>query len=270
MSGVAWSEIIGLFLIPPGIVVLVSVLGLILHVKWSGVGALILAIGTAALVALSLPMTAHRLMAGLEAYATPIDPSIRHAGKNVQAIVVLGAGRYSDAPEYGGDTVGPADLVRLRYAAWLQRRTGLPILVTGGSPFGERTSEADLMRDVLTEDFHATVKWTEGRSRNTWENARYSRAILAAAKIDNVYLVTNAWHMRRAAWSFESNGIAVAPAPTGFFTIGPRYSGLLGYLPSPEGLFISGLALRERIGFIWYNLVHNALPTSGQHAATAP
>ncbi len=48
--------------------------------------------------------------------------------------MVLGGGRYRDAPEYGNDTVGEYTLVRLRYAAKLHRETGFPLLVTGGRP----------------------------------------------------------------------------------------------------------------------------------------
>ncbi len=271
MNGPPWSDIVSLFLIPPGLIILISVFGFVMHVKWSWVGAAILGLSTAGLIALALPMTGHQLMLPLESYASPIDPSIKQADKDVGAIVVLGAGRYADAPEYGGDTVGPTDLVRLRYAAWLQRSTGLPILVSGGSPFNDASSEASLMKKSLTEDFHAQVKWVEGKSRTTWENARYCHDVLTAAGIGHVYLVTNAWHMRRATWSFESNGIEVTPAPTGFVTLGQKYTGILGYLPSAEGMEISSTALRERLGFIWYNFVHGSPPaTTGANKVSAP
>ncbi|MDA8363494.1 MAG: YdcF family protein [Gammaproteobacteria bacterium] len=256
MISTTWTSAIALLILPPGVIILVIVLGLLLHVKRPWVGATVIGLATAALVALSLPQTGRDLMASLEAYAPPLSPTLTKPGKNIQAIVVLGGGRYSSAPEYGGDTVGPIDLVRLRYAAWLQRRTGLPILVSGGSRGGQSVSEAALMRNCLEQDFGARVRWVEGQSRTTWENARYSRRLLAAAKIRNVYLVTNAWHMRRAAWAFDANGIEATPAPTGFATLGPRYSGLLGYLPSAKGLMLSATALRERLGFIWYNLVY--------------
>ncbi len=257
MIDTLWTTVIALLLVPPGVIILVGVLGLLLHVKRPWAGAAVIGIGIAALIALSLPLTGHELMTGLEVYAPPLSPSLKKPGKNIHAIVVLGSGRYANAPEYGGDTVGSTDLVRLRYAAWLQHRTGLPILVSGGSPFGEAAPEADLMRKSLVQDFGAHVKWVEGKSRTTWENARYSRTLLVAAGIRHVYLVTNAWHMRRAAWAFETNGIEVTPAPTGFATLGAKYSGLLGYIPSAMGLELSATALRERLGFLWYNITHS-------------
>ncbi len=263
MNGADWTSVVSLLLLPPGGIIVVLVLGLLLHVKRPWLGAAVIGLGTAALIVLSLPLTGHDLMAGLETYAPALSPSLKKAGKNIQAIVVLGSGRYSNASEYGGDTVGRTDLLRLRYAAWLQRRTGLPILVSGGSPFGESVSEADLMQQCLTQDFGAHVRWVEGKSRTTWENARYTRQLLTAAKIGHVYLVTSAWHMRRAQWAFETNGIDVTPAPTGFATLGAKYSGLLGYLPSTKGLSMSAIALRERLGFLWYNLVHTSPITAG-------
>ena len=45
------------------------------------------------------------------------------------------------SPEWGGDTVSPITLQRARYGAWLARRSGLPVLVTGASSgIGEATA----------------------------------------------------------------------------------------------------------------------------------
>ncbi len=61
------------------------------------------------------------------------------------------------------------------------RATGLPILVSGGSPYATRTSEAAQMKAVLEQDFRTEVKWAEEKSFDTFENARYARRLLAAA-----------------------------------------------------------------------------------------
>jgi uncharacterized SAM-binding protein YcdF (DUF218 family) len=177
------------------------------------------------------------------------------------AIVVLGSGRYAEAPEYGAeDTVNALGLERLRYAAFLQRKTGLPILVSGGAPGGEDTAEAAHMQAVLSTDFHANVKWVEIESRTTMENARYSQLLLAAAKIQHVYLVTHAWHMRRAALAFESVGIKVTPAPTGFHTLGRTAREYSAYLPSASGIYSTSVALHEYLGYIWYGLNEDKKP----------
>jgi uncharacterized SAM-binding protein YcdF (DUF218 family) len=66
------------------------------------------------------------------------------------AIVVPGAGTCFNAPEYGGDTVNRFALERLRYAAALHRKSGRPILVSGGRPAGNDVAEAVQMKTRLT------------------------------------------------------------------------------------------------------------------------
>ena len=109
------------------------------------------------------------------------------------------------------------------------------------------------MKKVLADEFKANVKWQERQSRNTAENARFSQAMLADAKITHVYLVTHAWHMRRAARAFESAGIKVTPAPTGFISQGQKSNQVYDYLPSSWGLHATSLAIRERLAFAWYD-----------------
>ena len=98
-------------------------------------------------------------------------------------IVVLGGGKYYNAPEYtSADTVSEPTLVRLRYAAWLHRQTGKPILVSGGSPEGSSVSEGQAMKAVLENEFKVPVAWTEDKSFNTFENAHASRASAEMAR----------------------------------------------------------------------------------------
>ena len=47
--------------------------------------------------------------------------------------MILGGGLRRSAPEYGGDTLGRLTLERLRYGAMLAKRTGLPVMVSGGT-----------------------------------------------------------------------------------------------------------------------------------------
>jgi hypothetical protein len=154
-----------LLFFPPGINIVIAVLGLALWNKRRRAAVMILAGDTALLYVFSLPFTAWALMSALQTF----PPLNTQAVKNgtAQAIVVLGAGRYSDAPEYGGDTVSRFELERLRYGAHLQRLTHLPLMLVGGIAKAEegRTPEALLMKEAATEDFGMDVTWTETRSR---------------------------------------------------------------------------------------------------------
>ncbi|MGH8750374.1 MAG: YdcF family protein [Burkholderiales bacterium] len=175
---------------------------------------------------------------------------LRQHDTSAQAIVVLGAGTSLQAPDYGGDTVNRLGLERLRYAAKLYRATQKPILVAGGSPQGSALSEAAQMKGVLTDEFRVPVQWEETASRTTYENALRVREILKAAGINRIYLVTHAWHMRRAVLAFESADFSVIPAPTGF--AGPVYAAV--YLPTPQGLTMSYLFMHEALGWLWYQI----------------
>lgn len=264
-----WPQIVEMLVTPPGIVVVLLLVAFLGYLRSHWIGSTLLALGIFVLIVLSLPSTGRLLLSGLENFAKPPElVPMADSGPQAhlfvskadikdppQAIVVLGARRYADAPEYDfQDTVGPLGLERVRYAAWLQRKTGLPILVSGGAPGGEKTAEADHMQAVLTDEFKASVKWVERQSRNTIENAQLSRKLLADAKIHHVYLVTQAWHMRRAMSAFESAGIQVTPAPTGFQNLTNREREETAYFPSAWGMSLTSLALRERLAFWWLDM----------------
>ncbi|MFQ5935111.1 MAG: YdcF family protein [Acidiferrobacterales bacterium] len=252
-----WQQLVALFLLPPGLLIATAILGFVLYLKWKWLGAMVIGLSIAVLAAISLPLTSRQLTAALEASSPPLyEDAFDEVRQQAKAIVVLGAGRYAQAPEYGSDTVSRFALERVRYAAYLQRRTGLPILISGGAPGGERVSEAELMRKVLQRDFKITPRWLETRSRNTMENAILVNHLLKRRGIDQVLLVTHAWHMPRALWAFREAGLQVIAAPMGFNTLGKRERSIYGYLPTAGGLYWSSVALRERLGAAWYKIVY--------------
>lgn len=233
-------------LMPPGILILLMAGGLALRRTRPRLGTNLVRGGLTLLYILSMPLTSDALLSALEDRA----PAAGDGG--AAAIIVLGGGKSHAAPEYGGDTLLGATLVRLRYAAHLQRRTGLPILVSGGSPEGSAQSEAELMQRALQNEFSVPVRWAEGGSANTLENARMSYRMLAAENIRSVYLVTHAWHMPRARLAFEAAGFQVIPAATAYTT---RYrTTILDFLPDARALRDSALFFHEIIGIVWYRL----------------
>lgn len=263
-----WQEIVALFLLPPGLLIVIAMMGFIVYSKWKSLGIFTIGLSLALLLALSVPLTSRQLTASLESFTEPLYPdALDEVRKQAQAIVVLGGGRYADAPEYGSDTVNNITLERVRYGAHLHKQTRLPVLVSGGTPHGENVPEAALMDKVLQRDYKITSKWQESRSRNTLENAILTSQLLKAAKIEHVLLVTHAWHMRRAMWSFQRTGLRVTAAPTGFTTLGKRERGVYGYLPSAKGLFWSNVALRERLGHWWYRMTYEPGKLEAQIAA---
>jgi len=247
------AKAVGLLLLPPGFIIVIALLGLALRRRWPTVGGTLVVLAIVALTALSLPITARQLLAVLEDGVKPLPAE----GWQAQAIIVLGGGRLEAAPEYRGDTVSAATLERLRYGARLQRATGLPLLVSGGSVYGEKVPEAELMRQALEQDFQVTPKWVEGQSRNTYQNAAYSKTILAATGVQRVVLVTHASHMPRAEWAFRQVGFETVSAPTGFETVDDNRR-LIDFMPSAHGLHQSSRALHEYLGLWWYQLRYRA------------
>ena len=242
------AKLLSAALLPPFNLILLATLGLLLLMFRRSAGLLLLAASVAGLFLVCLPAVGTTLAGILEHRYSQAPLDLR----GEQAIVILGAGSYAAAPEYGGDTVAAATLERLRWGARLHRLSELPVMVCGGSPFGTATSEAAQMKAALNEDFHTAVKWIEDKSFNTLEGARYARGQLAAASINRIALVTHAMHMRRAHLAFEQAGFNVIDAPTAFSALRPP--GILNYLPSPRGLELSYAFLYEVIGLGWYHV----------------
>ena len=237
------KKFLSALVLPPLGLLLMAMVGAILLRRRPRLGGVLAAVGLLGLLLLSLPPTPRWLMAGLEPEAPVSDQALAGA----QAIVILAGGNYYDAPEYGGrDTVGRYTLERLRYGARLQRRTGLPLLVSGGAPGGGRP-EAETMKEVLERDFQVPVTWTETASRDTAENAAFAATLLRQAGIRRIVLVSHGWHMRRAVGLFQRQGLEVAAAATGFTTAAPAAS---LSLPSAAALERSSIALHEWLGYL--------------------
>jgi len=242
------TNLISAFLLPPLSLFVVAGIGLWLWHKRPFIARTLITLAFVTLWLLSTPYVSDALMHSLEG-----EPYVTDTQKPLaDAIVVLGGGTYFHAPEYGGDTINHATLERLRFAAKLQRETGKPILVTGGKPRGNNISEGAQMRQVLEKEFNVPVKWVEGESDNTLENARLSYKVLKEAGITRIYLVTHAWHMPRSVQAFQSAGFQVVPAPTAYTT---RYeTTLLTFIPRADALLDSSWFFREMIGMLWYQL----------------
>lgn len=245
-------------ILPPTSLFVVIVIGLALWRPFPRAGRVVAATGLAALAILSSNAGAGFFVRPLERMTTPL---LAPESAGAQAIVVLAAGRLQDAPEYGErDIPDYIALARLRYAAHLQRRTGLPLLVSGGNgssgadpkPEDRAYTKADAMATALREDFGVPVQWVEGNSRDTGENASYSAALLRKDGVKRVLLVTDAMHMARARSVFERAGLEVVDAPTMFFSDQAR--GLRAWLPSAEGMRRSWYAVYELLGIGWYRL----------------
>lgn len=223
--------------LPPAGPLLLAALGAWLAARRRPSGWLLLIAGLASLWLLSTPLVADALAHGAQRYAAldlshPVD---------AQAIVILGGGEERPAaPEYRGEpAAGLGLLERVAYGAYLAQRTALPVLVSG------TRNEALAMQASLAR-WHVATRWTEDRSRDTFQNAQFSAPLLKAAGVTRILLVTDAEHEWRAAHEFEAAGLTVVPAPDEVWT--PRPFGLLRCVPDAAALSRSRQALYEMLG----------------------
>lgn len=171
------------------------------------------------------------------------------------AVLVLGGGSRADVPELASSPdLNELSLQRLRYGVWLARRLHAPLGFSGGvAPLGEkgRLPEAQLAQRVATEEFGLPLRWAEGNSRNTLENARLSLPLLQAAGVKRVVLVTHVMHLPRSLRAFQaqaSGGIEVIPAGIDYRADGPSSWG--DYLPGTPGFKRNRYVWTEWLGLL--------------------
>ncbi len=243
------KKLLAALMLPPVLPLLPIALGLLALRRRPRLGLALAWTGVALNLLLILPSSVSWLVAQVE-YRPSLD---RTRLPEAQAIVVLGAGKRTHAPEFGGETVNRLALERLRYAAALARETGLPVLVSGGASVGD-TPEAHLMQALLRDEYGVPPRWVETASRDTRENARLSALQLHAAGVRRILLVTHAMHMNRARPEFEAAGLEVIPAPTAWLGGAdiPGDPQPLPALPSQNTAYAAWFALHELFGQLAY------------------
>ena len=235
------------FLMPPAVLILLSLAGALLALRWRGFGVVLVILSSAALYLLATPLVASTLLHEVE-LGIPESAELSSA----QAIVVLGAAVHLGNGASAPDTLGPLSLERVVYAAEAYRRLQLPVAVSGGRVYPAQTAEAVLMRAALDRDFGVPVAWSDDQSRTTYENAFYTARLVNPERIAAVVVVTHAWHLPRALWAFERAGLHALPWPVPRDFV--RLRRIDDVLPSIAALHDSAYALHEMIGLLYYRL----------------
>ncbi len=235
-------------LVPPISLLYLALVGLLIGRRYQRPGRVLAWFGALGLLILAMPPVSGGLLVALE-QGLPMTPP---QGEPPQAIVILGGDVDRDGGPQSMPRPGALSLERELAGALLARRTGLPILVTGGRLRASEPPVAVLMADSLEHDFLVPVRWVEQTSHDTWENAHFSAPVLREQGIDSVYLVTQAWHMRRAVVAFRRAGMKVTPAPTFLDRVPARFA--TDFVPRAGSWQASYFAFHEWIGWVWYVL----------------
>lgn len=239
--------------LPPGNLILFLLLAWLLRKRLPRLAGLVFVLALGSLYLLCLPITTNQLARTLENQPVLSQSHWSALAAEADALVILGGGRESADPAWRTDQPSLFAAQRLRYAARIQRTSGLPVLVSGGQPFDQPPSEARIMADSLQHDFGIPVNWLEEQSRTTLENAEYSARILLPTGHSRIVLVTDAWHMQRSRWSFEQAGFTVLPAPQGFYSTRQNLP-LGGWLPDSRAFWQNSQLLHEWQGLAVYRL----------------
>lgn len=190
------------------------------------------------LVGATLPAIVRGLLPPLPRRITGVTP---------QAVVVLGAGRRQHDGQFSLTTRG---LGRLQLAARLAHEHGLPLVVSGGQKTSmavDEPSESALMADQVRRHWPHLQVLQESESRNTWENAVNTAALLAEQRIDEVMLVSDRAHLPRALLCFQSQGVL---AQAVWQKRLPRHA----WRPSAGALTMVPEIWYEWLALVWYHL----------------
>jgi len=170
---------------------------------------------------------------------------------NYSTVILLG-GFVSEDNNGGGYFNWTADRY-IQATKLLLNHKASHLLFTGGnasiSPDG--FTEASFVKTELKKlNIPDSVVLIESRSRNTIENAEYSKSLIKKAGLRPPYLlVTSAFHMRRAMLVFRKAGLNVVPYPCNYLNTGES-AFINNLIPSTDAITTWNLYLKEIVGYL--------------------
>jgi len=251
------SKIVWWFAAPSNVLIgLVALGGLLLFTRWSRGGRRLVVLGAFGLAVCAFSPLGVWL-------ARPLEdrfPVQSHEMTPPTGIVVLGGSidQLTTAAR-GGQVTLTAAPGRLTEAVALARRYPEARLVfTGGSAALLRANAIDEARSaakLLTELGIPAERITlERESRNTYENAVLTRAVVQPKPGERWLLLTSAWHMPRSVGIFRRAGWEVTAYPTDFETRGTERELWRPILPGSRGLDLVDRMSREWLGLLAYRV----------------
>jgi uncharacterized SAM-binding protein YcdF (DUF218 family) len=170
-------------------------------------------------------------------------------------IVVLGASIDADLSAAHGTAVVRRAADRIIAAAALaQRYPNARIVFSGGSAnlMSNDAREADYAGAIFESLGVAKTRLImERRSRNTLENAEFSKALATPKAGERWLLVTSAFHMPRSIGLFRKAGFVVEPYPVDW-RVGERGDLFTFSNIAVDGLGRTDVAVREWMGLVAY------------------
>lgn len=185
-----------------------------------------------------------------------IESAPLEKGKIYSAVIVLGGFSGEDK---NGEGFFNENASRLIKGMELQEEgKASHILISSGngnlqaSSFREATWVKGELKKFNLPDSSILI---EQDSRNTFENASFSKRLLAQNRLHPPYLlVTSAWHMRRSLYIFKKEGVSVMPCPSGLISGNRKIMVDNYFMPDISVLVGWNQYFKEMVGLIMAHL----------------
>jgi uncharacterized SAM-binding protein YcdF (DUF218 family) len=251
----ALSKTLGIMLLPSNFLIGIGMVGLVLLLtRFAPLGRKLVVASIALLAICGFSPLGNLLLYPLEARFPPWDA----ARGAPDGIVVLGGSIDPELSAAHGVTVfrGATDRI-IAGAALAHRYPQARIVFSGGNAnlvLSDAAKEADYAVSVFERLGISKDRLTmERSSRNTQENAEFSKALVSPKPGERWLLVTSAYHMPRSVGLFRKAGFDVEPYPVDWRT-GARADLLTFSIFSGEGLERVDAAMREWMGLAAYRM----------------
>jgi uncharacterized SAM-binding protein YcdF (DUF218 family) len=246
------SKILGFFALPSNFFMAVGLVGLVLLCTRFTRLASWLVVTSLVLIAIAgFSPLGNVLILPLEQRFPPWDASRGPP----DGIVVLGGAVSPDISAARGRMALDEAAERITAAAELARRyPKARIIYSGGTNaliFDEQAEAGFAVRQLADLGVAPERMTAEDRSRNTIENAEFSRLSAAPKPGERWLLLTSAYHMPRAMAAFRVVGFAVEAYPVDWRTRGPIDS-VRPFTSLAEGLGRTDTAVHEWVGLLAY------------------
>lgn len=216
------SKVLGVLVNPADLVLILLCLGgILLWTPWRRAGRRLATLTILAGLAMAtLPMVSEWPLVVLE-NRFPAEPALP---ERVDGVITLGGIVDQYVSKARAQTsVGPGAERLTEFAALARRYPAARLVFTGGSGrlFSQELKEADYLRPLLDElGLAGRDVIFENQSRNTYENALFSKRLVNPAPDEVWVIVTSAAHTPRSIGAFREVGWNVIAKPVDYATTG--------------------------------------------------
>jgi uncharacterized SAM-binding protein YcdF (DUF218 family) len=246
------AKIFGFFALPSNILISLGLVGvLLMATRFARAGRRVAVTALILLAIIGLSPFGNAIVLPLEQRFPPWDAA---RGAPIGIICLGGAVDTVVSPVRGEVALNEAAERMTAIAELARRYPDARIVFTGGSGrfLYDGVTESELAARLFASFGIAKERITlEDKSRDTLENARFTRELVKPKPGERWLLVTSAHHMPRSVALFRAEGFSVEAFPVDYRTRG-AIDMLRPFSPLSDGLRRTDTAMREWVGLFMY------------------